>query len=372
MNTPDLVFSAFKDAFGYPALALKAPGRANIIGEHTDYNDGYVLPFAIDQGIYFYAKSSTNSISKIHALDVDDAFQFKQLKEIELFPPWFEYLKNALTLLQIDKPFEMCFGGNLPLGAGMSSSSALTTGFISILNELFSLNLSSEELIQYASMAENGTGIEGGKMDQTSILLGEKDHVLLIDCYLQEVEKIPLNLKESKFVLFDSGVQHKLAETAYNQRRNTCRELLQISHKHLGKNSFRGLNINELESIRDLLTHNQWSCGKYVLEENQRVLKTVQLIRESNENFGDILFDGHDGLSQLYNVSCPELDLLVSLAKGHSGIKGARLMGGGFGGCTINLIKKDADYSDLIRQFKKQYTGFKEYEISPSQGIHLF
>ena len=372
MNTPDQVFNVFKEAFGYPALALKAPGRANIIGEHTDYNDGYVLPFAIDQGIYFYAKSSTDSISKVHALDVNETFQFKHLKEIELFPPWFEYLKNALSLLQIDTSFEMCFGGNLPLGAGMSSSSALTTGFISILNELFSLNISNEELIQYASVAENGTGLDGGKMDQTSILLGEKNHVLLIDCYRQEVEKIPFQLKESKLVLFDSGVQHKLADTAYNQRRNTCRAFLKICSERLGKNSFRALELNDLEKIREFLSIEQWSCGKYVLEENQRVLKAVQYIRQCDEGFGPILFEGHEGLANLYNVSCPELDLLVTLAKNQPGIKGARLMGGGFGGCTINLVEKDTDYSDLIRQFKKQYTGFKEYEISPSQGVHLF
>ena len=372
MNNSDQVFNAFKDVFGYPSLALKAPGRANIIGEHTDYNDGYVLPFAIEQGIYFYIKASVDSTTNIIAVDINESLTFTQLSDLKAIPPWFEYLKNVLSLLKLNESFQMCFGGNLPLGAGMSSSSALTTGFIAILNHLFSLNLSKNAIIELASKAENGTGVEGGKMDQTSIVLGIKDHALFIDCHNQITESIPLHLDQTQFVLFDSGVKHKLADTAYNQRRATCKEVLQISNQRLAKNSFRSLDHNDLENIREFLSHEQWACAKYVLDENLRVLKTVQLIKKGNEDFGQVLFDGHQGLSNLYNVSCPELDLLVSLAKEHLGIRGARLMGGGFGGCTINLIEKNTDYSDLIRQYKKKYPGFKEYNISPSQGIHLF
>jgi galactokinase len=357
-----------------PALLLGVSGRANIIGEHTDYNEGFVFPFAIEQKIFFVAKKSDTIKSNIFSLDINDNYDEKNAHH-----GWQHYFHNIYEIFNsrygIDKGIDVYFGGNLPIGAGISSSSAVCCGFIEIFEKLFQLNLSNIEKVNIASEAEHGIGLKGGKMDQYAIIHGEYNSAILLDCKTMTHESIRLP-QEWKFLLLHSGVKHNLVETQYNDRRQQCESAIrELNASGNAFHSLRDVNLNDIISFHfsDVL-YKQRSI--HVIEENQRVLDFKKYLNIENiEMCGELLYQSHYSLKDKYEVSCEELDGLVDLAKDTTFIYGSRMMGGGFGGCTINLIQdiNENELNNLKEKFKSKY-GYYPIDIivKPSQGITYF
>jgi len=359
-----------------PEILVKSPGRANIIGEHTDYNQGLVLPFAIDQAIYFFISANRSNTLKIYAADLDE------YKEIELenlsyqVTGWSRYFINAMLSLGEYENFGMdiVFGGDLPSGGGISSSSALSCGFLSGVNHLFGLELSMHRIISLASEAENGIGLNGGLMDQTVICKGINDHALKIDFLTDEEEQIPIDLGTHTFYLFNSGQKHELVDSAYNQRRETCKVALEILNESFPSiKSYR--DVESVETLK-ILKGDNYKRALHVFHENKRVGQAIESIK--NKDFvqlGKLINESHVSLSKLYEVSTQEIDALVEISNQHEGNLGARIMGGGFGGCTINLYDKpleDKAMEEILDEYR-EVTGLEGsiFKVEPSDGVKV-
>jgi galactokinase len=351
----------FEKEFNQSPEIFRAPGRVNIIGEHTDYNDGLVLPFPIEKAIYFAAALSGDNLIHIHALDLDKNAVI-DLKNIIQEEPWTRYFIGALNALIEDeyefKGMNIMVSGDIPFGAGISSSSALTCGFIFVIQQLFNLDISKREIVFIASRAENGTGVNGGKMDQFAICMGEENKAILLDCRDYSYQLIDSEIKGAAWFLFNSMVEHNLAETAYNDRRADCDAALEIMQKmdsHI--KSLRDIDLETLDSFSTYLSKTQYERVLHVVNENERVLKMVKKLAENNLlEAGTLLYDSHMSLSKLYEVSCEELDYIVESLRKHPGCFGARMMGGGFGGSVIALLEdKKHDFSSLIDDYKKVF-----------------
>lgn len=372
MHSLDSVLKEFEDRFhDKPELIIGVSGRANIIGEHTDYNEGFVFPFAIEQKIFFVSKKSESNHSNIFSLDMDDSYEENNAQQ-----GWQHYLHNINEIFQnryqVDKGIEVCFGGKLPIGAGISSSSAVCCGFIEIFDTLFQLNLSNLDKVNIASEAEHGIGLKGGKMDQYSIIYGSDNNALLLDCKTLTHENVQLP-EGWQFLLLHSGVKHNLVETEYNTRRKQCEDAVALMN-YAGNNfnSLRDVNLNDVLSF-DFKNEVIAKRAKHVIEENQRVHDfKYAMLNYDIDPCGRLLYDSHYSLKDQYEVSCKELDYLVELSKETHFIHGARMMGGGFGGCTINLIKdiNEAELNSLKNKFKSKY-GYHPIDIivKPSKGI---
>mgnify|MGYP001001557497 CR=1 FL=1 len=370
------ILDKFKEKFGSPDIGLFAPGRANIIGEHTDYNEGYVLPFAIGQGVWFYAKHNTNNHFNIQAIDTKeetilrkDASAFKYGWE-----KYFFQVLNAMTGFNI-KGADIVFGGNLPIGGGISSSSAITCGFVALLNRLNQLQLSTDEMVAKAVEAERGYGVRGGIMDQYSIFNGKKNTAILIDCRSNSHEYINIEMGDHHFYLINTNVKHNLIHTDYNNRRGECESAVSLLSQYYRElNSLRDLDITDLPKINRLLDDKLFNRISFVVQENKRVLQTIRALKDKNyTEVGELLYASHDGLSQMYHVSCEELDWLVKYTLDEDQFLGARMMGGGFGGCTINLTKgflKDSTIADIEQKYKDTF-GIKPhiFHIQSEDGI---
>lgn len=371
------ILNHFKDQFGLPQIYVKSPGRANIIGEHTDYNQGLVLPFAVKQCIHLYLKRTNNQKLRVSAIDLNEKEEI-EISDLSFCKKgWIRYFINALVALGLDhfSGIDVVFGGNLPQGCGVSSSSAITCGFLAGVNTLFSLDKNIDELIDLASQAENGIGLKGGIMDQTSIFKGEVGHALKIDFLDHSIEKIPLPLSDFQFYLFNSGQKHDLVETEYNDRRETCESAL----KELALNN---PNIQSLRDVTkdDLDTSNLDSKSKkrvlHVIQENERVIQATQFLKGGTMfELGKLLTESHKSLSNNYEVSTVEIDYLVQRSLQVSNILGGRIMGGGFGGSAIHLVQGKLDEKD-IHQLKLDYThetglDMEVYEIEASSGLRV-
>ncbi len=369
----------FLSVFGCtPEFSTFAPGRVNIIGEHTDYNEGYVLPFAIHQGIWFLA--APNNSHRIHIIAANPQEQIDiELPHIDIenAPDWYKFIHQVLKLYS-DKNiigFNAIYGGNLPIGAGISSSSALTCGFITLIDEMNAFNTSVDDKIQKAVTAERGHGVQGGIMDQFTILNGRRDKAILLDCRTNHPEYILLDTSEYTFYLINTQVKHNLIDTDYNQRHHECNlavDWINLNHRPIS--SLRDIFIEELPILKTKMDKILYLRTSFVVEENDRVLKAIDVLTSGDyHTLGHLLYQSHSGLSLKYEVSCPELDWLVEYTKSKSNIMGARMMGGGFGGCTINLIKGRLDITDkedLIMQYHNKF-GIEPDIISvvPSSGI---
>ncbi len=363
----------FSSLFGAePIFTLSANGRANIIGEHTDYHYGYVFPFSIDKGIVFCGRKS-NTL-RIFSANFNS---FYTLGEVYQKGSWQSYINNGIGFIEakfnIDISIDLVFGGNLPIGAGVSSSSALCCGLIEMVNQLYDLQIPQIEKVNLASQIEHGTGVIGGKMDQYTIFFGKENRALIMDCRDLSHEDIAVPIQWS-FLLINSGVKHNLAHTEYNDRRKDGESALAILQQKLPHlNSLRDLKIDELDTHKDMLSVKQYNRTMHVLNENNRVLMFKNaMLNEDIQTCGNLLNDSHQSLRELYEVSCDELDTLQSLAMQSSFIAGSRMMGGGFGGCTINLITKidDNEIDDILLKFKNIYGYYPEvYAVKPSSGI---
>lgn len=349
---------AFAKEFGQQFRFFAAPGRINLIGEHTDYNNGFVMPGAIDKKIYLAIAPAEGPETCITAFDIQQSVKFNTLADNVKLPQWARYAYGVIGELRTlgHKPgsFHAVFGGDIPSGAGLSSSAALESAFAFALNELFALGLDRFALAKVGQKAEhNYVGVHCGIMDQFSSIFGKKDHVFRLDCRSLEFEYFPLVLDGYELILADTQVKHSLASSEYNRRRQDCEEGVMILASQMpAVKSLRDVRSEDVWPFQGILGEQVFLRCEYVTEENERVLQTCDaLVKGDMQEVGRLLYESHHGLSRKYDVSCDELDLLVDTAKQIDGVMGARMMGGGFGGCTINLMK-----SSTVEAFKEKTT----------------
>ncbi len=383
-ETIDKVRRKFKAQFDSPksSIIVRSPGRINLIGEHTDYNEGFVLPSAIDRAIYMQIAPRNDTQVNICSIDFDAVYSFTLDPRFSKGPRWANYLIGVVDQLARRgykiQGFDCAYSGDIPIGAGMSSSAAVEAGLAFGLNELNGWEISRQELAKVAQRAENEfVGVSCGIMDQFANLLSERGSALHLDCRSLEFEYIPFEGNNLSFVLCDTGVKHELASSKYNMRRRECEAGVEAIRKHFPSvRSLRDVTTEMLQAHAGELDPVVYGRCKYVLEENDRVDKTCGYLRRGDfERFGELLYKSHNGLRDLYQVSCAELDTLVEAASGSSGVLGARMMGGGFGGCTLNLITKEGvgEFSQRVSRAYSAKTGNmpKLYECSLTGGTEL-
>ena len=364
-------------------VSVSSPGRINLIGEHTDYNEGFVMPTAIDQKIEFeFRKNDSDSDCHIFSETYDSYVEFDldQIKPTEV--SWANYLLGVINEIQLlgkrFTGFDCIIKSNLPIGAGISSSAALECGFASGINELFDLGLSKMDIVKLSQAAENNfVGSNCGIMDQYASVLSKKDHLILLDCRSLEATYIPADFKDCKVLLLNTRVEHNLAQGEYNNRRKECEDAVNhIQKKHHEVKALRDVNEELLKEFKDELPSSTFARAAYVIEENLRVQRAAEAIKQGRlKDFGSLMYQSHQGLQHQYEVSCPELDFLVDYTRNKPFVYGARMMGGGFGGCTINLIEaSDAEtfISEVLEAYEQQF-GIRGEAIivSPSQGTQI-
>ncbi len=346
-------------------ITIKAPGRFNLIGEHTDYNNGLVLPGAIDRYMFLSMGKNKTEQFAFKAIDMgqDEVFSADET-EITTQHSWTKYLQAIVMILK-ERGYEIkgtngVISSDIPIGSGLSSSAALCCGFTYGLSQLYHLDIPKRELALIAQAAEHRIGLNCGLMDQYAVLFAKKDHVLLLDCQSLKYQHFKLKLQDHTLALINSNVKHALAaESGYNERRKSCERVATIIKKdHPQVESLRDVTAEQLQSYRESLDPLDLKRAQYVLDENIRVKATIRALQENNiVMVGELLYDSHFGLSKQYEVSCKELDLLVDLTLQDPQVLGARMVGGGFGGCTINLIKNDhleATLSRITTSYKEQ------------------
>jgi galactokinase len=374
------VSNVFKENFSSNPSLYFSPGRINFIGEHIDYNDGFVMPAAIDKGVcYAFAKNNTDQINFV-AVDFDEKLSVS-IKDVKKMSGWKNYVLSIVNEFLIKglqvKGFDCVFGGDIANGAGISSSAAVEGGLAFALNDQFNFGFNRKDLALLGQRAEhNFPGVNCGIMDQYANMFGKKDHVILLDTRSVEHQYCPLKLDGYEIVLINTNVHHSLASSEYNVRRKQCEEGLEILKNELGITSFRDIKTaDELLRFKNKMSEKVYDRCKFVVEEILRTQEAAKLLQLDNLiAFGKLMFEAHEGLSKLYEVSCPELDFLVDQAKQNENIIGSRMMGGGFGGCTINIIKKEA-VKDFLRTATEAYQ--KKFHIDPevidvkvSDGTH--
>ncbi|SDL08447.1 galactokinase [Salinimicrobium catena] len=355
-------------------FTVQSPGRINLIGEHTDYNNGYVLPTAINKNILLqFAKNSSEHHCNIYSKTYEKNFSFDLRKISRSEQQWENYILGVISEIQKQEKeltgFDCIIDSDLPVGAGISSSAALECGMAFGLNELFDLGLDRQTMAELSQRAEhNYVGTKCGIMDQYASMLSKKDHLLLLDCQILKAAYVPAHFQGFKILLLNTRVTHSLADSEYNTRRKECEEaVLAIQKKHPQAASLRDVSFDILEDVKEELSDVQYKRALYVLQENERVLQAVKSIKTGDlSNFGDLMYDSHVGLRDDYEVSCKELDFLVDFSKEFDGVYGARMMGGGFGGCTINLIKEEA-VEEFVSKASAAY--FEAFGIQPEAII---
>ncbi|MHB8931491.1 MAG: galactokinase [Melioribacteraceae bacterium] len=382
MNFPENIEKKFLEIFNEKPLLVRSPGRVNLIGEHTDYNNGFVLPAAIDKAIYFAVSPREDRECKLYSFDLNDDITFN-LDKLEFSKKgWPNYLMGMVDQLiktgHVLKGFNCVFGGDIPIGAGLSSSAALEAGLGFSLNHIFNLGIDKLTLVKLAQKAENEfVGVNCGIMDQYINIFGKNGHVLRIDCQSLDYEYFPFEFDNISVVLFDTCVSHSLASSEYNQRRKECNLGVDLIKKDYPTiKSLRDVSTALLSSYQDKMDPIVYKRCKYAVEENDRVLKACECLNDGNlKAFGDLMYQTHFGLSNDYEVSCPELDFLVELIKNNNAVYGSRMMGGGFGGCTINLIENDsiADVKEFVTKSYKEKFGKepKTYITKISNGTEI-
>ncbi|WP_034917799.1 galactokinase [Gillisia sp. CAL575] len=372
------VKKSFKEQFKTKPLIVFSPGRINLIGEHTDYNYGFAFPAAINKGIVLAISKNGSQTSSVYALNKEELYKFDTVK-IEPIENggWRNYILGVVAELKLlGKPvggFNSVFAGNIPGGAGLSSSAALENSFVFGLNELFDLELSKYEMIKISQNAEhNYAGVKCGIMDQYASMFGVKNSALLLDCRTIESTPYKIDFKKYKLMLINTNVKHDLSESAYNDRRKVCEKvsnLLQID-------ALRDATKDDLEAIKNDICEEDFQKALYIINENNRVKLFSKAIKKNDLMvLGDLLYQSHEGLSNNYQVSCAELDFLVERAKENPHLLGARMMGGGFGGCTINLILKD-EFKNFKKDVLKKFRAVFEkdcsfYSVKLSDGTQL-
>jgi galactokinase len=373
-----IIEEKFKSLFGNDYMVYTSPGRVNLIGEHTDYNGGFVFPGAIDKGIYAVINPNGTDKVRAYSLDYSQQTEFGMNEEDAPQESWARYIFGVCREMKKrgfePKGFDTVFVGDVPLGAGMSSSAALESTFANALNEIFNLNIDRFELARIGQSTEhNYCGVKCGIMDQFASVFGKKGHLMRLNCATMEFEYFPFNPEGYKVVLLDTVVKHELASSAYNKRRESCENACaHIKANHPEVNFLSDATMAMLDEVKAEISEEDYMRAVYVIGEKQRVLDVCAALEKGDyETVGDRMFGTHYGMSKEYEVSCEELDFLNDIAK-QCGVTGSRVMGGGFGGCTINLVKEDL-YDNFIATAKKEYLAKynrepKVYDVVISDG----
>ncbi len=357
-------------------LVVTSPGRINLIGEHTDYNDGFVLPAAIDKVIILkLGKNGTTNECRIQSEGFGEVVHIDLGNIAKSNNDWENYILGVLheLILLTDKlrGFDCSIESHLPIGSGVSSSAALECGLAFGLNELFGLGLTKWDIIQLSQRAEhNYVGTKCGIMDQFASVMGKDEQVMLLDCKTLAFEYIPVNIEPYRILMLNTNVKHNLAFGEYNVRREQCQQGLTIvGNKFQIGGTFRNVTMQMLDDCKKEMEDVIYNRCSYVVQENQRVLEAVAALRANKmETFGELLYQTHKGLSEQFEVSCPELDFLVDFSKNWEEVLGARMMGGGFGGCTLNIVHKEA-IASFVKEAGKVYKEKFSLELSAFQTV---
>lgn len=377
--TKQEVIKVYQEKFGNETPEVyTSPGRINLIGEHTDYNGSFVFPGAIDKGMIAAIRFNGTDKVRVYAIDLDEYAEFG-LEEADLPKEgWAKYIfgvcREIIKRGKSIKGFDTAFAGDVPLGAGMSSSAALESTYAYALNDLLDLGIDKFELARIGQSTEhNYVGVMCGIMDQFASIFGKEGHLIRLDTKTMEYEYFPFNPKGYKLVLLDTLVKHELASSAYNKRRESCENAARtIAKRHPEVEFLRDASMEMLDEVKGEISEEDYMRAKYVIEETQRVRDVSDALERGDyETVGQKMYETHHGMSKLYEVSCEELDFLNEVACEH-GVTGSRVMGGGFGGCTINLVK-DELYDSFIRDAKEQFnTKYghepKVYDVVISDG----
>jgi galactokinase len=365
------LYNSFKKHYQKEPLVVRSPGRVNIIGEHTDYNDGFVLPAAIDKSIFVGVSKREDDIINLFSKEFNEAFEIhlKDLKKSD--KQWANYILGIVDQLLKHNHnisgFNLMIDGDVPIGAGLSSSAAVECATAFALNELFKLQIEKLDMVKMAQKAEHEyAGVKVGIMDMFASMFGKADSVIRLDCRSLEYKYEPFKLEGIKIVLLNTNVKHSLSSSEYNVRRQQCEEgVALVKKKYPSVMNLRDVTLAMLDETvapSDPLIYKR--C-KYVVEENQRLLDACEALEKGDiATLGQKMFGSHKGLSAEYEVSCKELDFLVDQVRNNPGVLGARMMGGGFGGCTINLVKEEA-IEPLIKELSVAYSNAMNKTLTP-------
>ncbi|MCE5178620.1 MAG: galactokinase [Porphyromonadaceae bacterium] len=360
--TKNEIISIFQQKFGSDTPAVySSPGRVNLIGEHTDYNGSFVFPGAIDKGMTAAIRFNGTDKVRAYAIDLNENSEFGLNEEDLPSEGWAKYIfgvcREIIKRGGTVKGFDTVFTGDVPLGAGMSSSAALESTFAFALNDMLNLGIDKFELARIGQSTEhNYVGVKCGIMDQFASIFGKKGHLIRLDTKSMEYAYFQFDPKGYKLVLLDTVVKHELASSAYNKRRESCEHAARtIAKRHPEVKFLRDASLEMLDEVKGEISDEDYMRAKYVIEETQRVRDVSDALERGDyETVGEKMYETHHGMSKLYEVSCEELDFLNDVARAH-GVTGSRVMGGGFGGCTINLVK-DELYDSFIRDAKSQFS----------------
>jgi galactokinase len=379
MNTTPIK-EKFQELYGSGATLYVSPGRINLIGEHTDYNGGFVLPGAIDKAMYCAVKPNGTDRVRAYALDLNESATFGLNEADRPHEGWAKYIFGVVR--EMDKRgrrvpgFDIVISGDVPLGAGMSSSAALESAVGFALNDQFHLGFTRPELATIGQSTEhNYVGVKCGIMDQFASCMGKEGSLIRLDCRSLEYEYVPFDPRGYKLVLINTCVTHELASSAYNQRRESCeRVVAAIAKRHPEVKLLRDADAGRLQEVKAEVSAEDYLRAEFVIGEIQRLLDTCEALKKDDyETVGRKMYETHEGLSRLYEVSCAELDFLNEQAKRH-GVTGSRVMGGGFGGCTINLVKEEK-VDDFVKNASLAYEKTfgirpKVYDVVIRDGAH--
>ncbi len=403
---PNLVIDTFKAHFSAtPKIIVRAPGRINLIGEHTDYNGGFVLPAAIGNAVYFAVSPREDAECHFisHDLKEKHVVSLQNFEKTDKYD-WANYLMGVLDEIQKEldvqatsqvaqtsenskpetqnpkrlKGINLVFGGDLPSGGGVSSSAAIENGIGFAVNELFNLGFSRIDLLKISQRAENNfVGMKCGIMDMFASMMGKENAVIRLDCNSLEYEYFPFNAPDYRLVLCNTMVKHSLVDSEYNTRRAECEEGVAVFQKYTPSvNTLRDVKFDVLMAHKNELRPIVFKRCKYVVEEIERVEEACKALKNNDlVTFGQLMTQTHMGLQNEYEVSCPELDFLAEKARHTEGVLGARMMGGGFGGCTINLVKTDV-IDVFIEDMKTAYKAAFDIDlpchvVTPKNGVEV-
>ena len=374
MELKKKIRAEFSSRFGGEGTLYASAGRINLIGEHTDYNGGFVFPGAIDKVIMAEIRPNGTPTVNVYSVDLDETASFG-LNEADMpEQAWARYIFGVCR--EVEKRggrvegFDAVFGGNVPLGAGLSSSAALESCFAFAINNLFNSDaIDKFELARIGQSTEhNYCGVNCGIMDQFASVFGRKGNLMRLDCRSMEYEYFPFAPTSHRLILVDSRVKHELADSPYNKRRESCERVA----RRLGIATLRDASLDDLNAVKSDITAEDYMRAKFVIEEKERVLAVCDALQKGDyATVGEKMYQTHEGLSKDYEVSCEELDYLVEIAR-RCGVTGSRIMGGGFGGCTINLVP-DAVHDSFVetacREFNARYGHEpKVYDVVISDG----
>jgi len=380
----DILIDQFRQTYGKPPRIFSAPGRVNLIGEHTDYNEGFVLPIAIDRRTYVGAALNDSRVVRVQSLDLNEAAAFSLEQrdglDTQKWPKWLAYIAGVAFELQNRginlSGADLMISSDVPLGAGLSSSAALEISVGSALLALGNESLDPSDLALTAQKAEHAyVGTLCGIMDQLTVSAAQKSHALLIDCRSLEVKHIDLNLPGTTVVICNTNVKHELASSAYNQRRQECEDAVRTLRRYLPTiTALRDVSPGELKEHAGELADVLYRRARHIITENGRTLEAAVALKDGDvERFGRLMSSSHASLRDDYEVSSAELDLMVELAGKCEGVPGARMTGGGFGGCTVNLVRSDTvqSFSRFITDEYHARTGIEPdiYAVETDDGV---